>query len=260
VLNAPVLLLSLRVIKDRPKIDDPKWLYLGLAGWVLVQCVSLAYGRPAFACVGSRYIDVLAVMMVVNFAALLLCVLDDDQRFSARVYPIGTTVWICAVTLAIGSQALVRIPAEIADKRITSEIQTLNLKNFLETGDLSHLSNKPHLHIPYPLPERLSQIASDPTVRSILPPSLGAKNNPFGKTRQKLILRQAAARATARLKRLLLLYGPLLIPLGVAIFFLIGLHRVPSRLSGSSPPVVHRLSEKREEAGISTSFATELSQ
>jgi hypothetical protein len=235
VLNAPILLLGLRLIKVRPAIDDPKWIYLGLAGWGLVQSASLAYGRADPVVVASRYIDLLAVMMVVNFAALLLCVVDDDQKNSTRVYPIGAAVWIFAITPAIASQAFFRIPAEIADKRITSEIQTLNLKNFLETGDFSHLSNKPHLDIPYPLPERLRQIVSDPTVRSILPPSLGLNRDPFGETRPKLALRQAAAGATARFKQLLLLYGPFLTPAGVAIFFLIGLYGPASRTTDSYP-------------------------
>jgi len=221
LLNAPVLVLCFRMIRNRPNVDDPRWFYLGLAGWLFAQCASLAYGRAPVV-VGSRYIDLLAFMVIVNFAAIgVVCA---DRRAGAHACLVATAVWIVPIVLALGDQAVFPLPYEVAHKGATGQIQTQNLKSFLETGDVSHISNKQILHVPYPDSERLSRIASDPTIRSILPPSLDAnRTSSLLDPREKPLLRRVLAVTSARLKSVALVYGPLLIPLGVALFLLIGL-------------------------------------
>ena len=220
LLHAPVLLLFIRMIKNRPNIDDPRWFYLGLAGWLLAQYASLAYGRASLV-LSSRYLDLFSFMVVLNFAAIgVVCA---DRRSGAHARLVATAVWISLVVLAVGNQAISTLPDQVAHRGATSQIQTQNLKNFLETGDFSHISDKQHLHVPYPDPERLSRIASDPTIRSILPQSLEATNTSLFAWREKTLLRRALAGGSTRLKKLALAYGPQLLPLGLALFFLIGL-------------------------------------
>jgi hypothetical protein len=76
------------------------------------------------------------------------------------------------------------------------------LSQVLATGDFSAINNKPPFHIPFPAAEPLRDWASDPLIRSILPPAL------FGRP------------GDSRLEAATLNNGPLLIPLGFALFMI----------------------------------------
>ena len=88
---------------------------------------------------------------------------------------------------------------EIAWRRDTGAIQTEAVKRYLATGDAAVLENKPQFHIPYPTPDRLVELLSDKSIRAILPPVLLGEDD-----RDKV-------------KQAVLKYGPLLIPLGLAL-------------------------------------------
>jgi hypothetical protein len=47
-----------------------------------------------------------------------------------------------------------------------------NVRNFIFTGDITTLKDKPFFHIPYPSPEILADRLTNPQLRSILPSSL----------------------------------------------------------------------------------------
>ena len=56
-------------------------------------------------------------------------------------------------------------------------IQTENVRSFIDTGNRDHLYDKPFLHIPYPLPDRLEILLLDESIVSILHPDVTGKNS-----------------------------------------------------------------------------------
>lgn len=184
LLNAPILYLAARTLIRRPPLADARWLYVALAGWVAAQIVALAYGRAVWT-EAPRYRDLLAVNVILNFASLLWIGSRDAVK-APRMVVLSALLWTVPVVSMLSWRALAKLPAEIVERAATSRIQTANLRAFLATGDMSALSGKPFLHIPYPTPERLAAISSDPTIRAILHPALTGNTAPDNRARLRL--------------------------------------------------------------------------
>lgn len=200
LINLPLMLTAIRLMIERPAIDDRRWLYLGAGAWVGLQVVSLAYGR-ATGVWAPRYFDIFTLGLVVNAVCLLHLQLTARPA-RMRLAMLATAIWFGVVLSGAGQKALNRVTAELAVKRAMSLTQQTNLMNYLATGDFAHLSNKAPFDIPHPSAEFLRDIVTDPVIRAILPPSL------FGKSDQ------------SRFDAVALRQGPSLIPIGLALLLL----------------------------------------
>jgi len=211
LINTPVLILCVRLLKERPGLDDRRWFTLALAGWLVLQLFALSYGRPG-GTPESRYSDIFLIGVVLNAAAWLhlLRTAPSHLLFVA-------SVWLFAVMLGAGQKATNNVIDGISARLRTGQIQTENVRKFVETGDLAHLAGKPQLHIPFPSAERLAELLSDPKLRAILPPALtGAPER--------------------RAKTVILTHGPMLLPLGLALLMLAGLAAYRRRAVASADP------------------------
>lgn len=174
LLNAPIIYIAMRTLIRRPPPDDAAWLYVALAGWLAGQFVALSFGR-ALGTDAPRYRDIFVVNVILNFASLLW-IHSLGRGKAPRMVLLLALLWTAPVGSMLSWRALAKLPREIAERATTIRIATANLQAFLATGDMSVLSDKPFLHIPYPIPERLAAISGDPTIRSILHPSLTGKD------------------------------------------------------------------------------------
>jgi hypothetical protein len=168
--NLPALVFALLLLWKRPPASDKRWFLLALVIWTLAQAVSIAYGRVSGR-LASRYLDLFAIGILVNFACLIsVCQNYGSSIFKWSAASIG--IWAIAVFLALGFYAQAHVPAELAAKREAGIAQELNTKNFVKTGDINHLKNKPFMHIPYPNAERLASILASQKIQSILPANI----------------------------------------------------------------------------------------
>ena len=92
LINAPVLILGVRLLKERPGLDDRRWFALALAGWLALQLLALSYGRPG-GTPESRYSDIFLIGVVLN-AAAWLCLL---RTAPSRGLSVVASVWLFAV-------------------------------------------------------------------------------------------------------------------------------------------------------------------
>jgi hypothetical protein len=201
LLFAPVIVLAIAVLRERPPLTDPRWLLLGLAVWTGLLILAFAYGRGSGAVGAARYRDLLIVGLMVNAACLFRLLLVDRAR---RALVCVAITWLLAVSIGAGKTIIDQAP-QLAWRRDTAAIQAENLRRFLRTGDKAALENQPQFHIPYPVAPPLIGWLSDPAIRAILPRELLGQSD------------DSAAKALA-LKR-----GPLLLPLGLALVMLAAL-------------------------------------
>lgn len=131
--------------------------------WVFLQTASLAYGR-ATDVHASRYLDVIVVGVVINVACLLYLVQSTAHRHVQRT----AAGWLSIVIVSVVYAGL-KVPPFVMERWRQTQQQTVNTKAFLATGDQTNLTGKPYLDIPYPSAERLINLASDPSIRSVLP-------------------------------------------------------------------------------------------
>jgi hypothetical protein len=193
-----------RLLRARTPTADRRWFVVALAGWAALQLLTLAAGR-GMAILESRYFDLFLITPLAGAAALLVNRADADGAWRA-VTTAFAAVWLLALVIGGGHKALSTLPDELSAWRQQADARKVNLTRFLTTGDVAALANKPPFHIPYPSAERLREIVADPALRAILPPEL--MNRP---------------EQANRLRAFALRQGPLLLPIGIALFLVAGL-------------------------------------
>ncbi|MGA9032916.1 MAG: hypothetical protein WB402_10400 [Sulfuricaulis sp.] len=176
VRNLPALVFVGVILWKRPAANDRKWFLLALVVWSFGQAMSIAYGR-AVGNLASRYLDLFAIGILVNFACLISIAQEYICKWRRRTV-IAVIVWTVTGLISLGLNAVSHIPGELATKRDTGLAQETNTRNYLATGDFNYLKDKPFLHIPYPNPERLASILASPTVRMILPTNISLPLTP----------------------------------------------------------------------------------
>ena len=183
VRNLPALLFVVLMFKRTPQFKSKHWFLLALVVWSIGQCVSIAYGR-AGASIASKYTDLFAITILVNFVCLIE--LSKTIRFGKA----ASALWVLIVFISLGWYGGKTVKAELTAKGHTNRQQEINTRNYFATGSFEHLSNKPHLEIPYPNAERLASILSSPEIREILPPSIGntIKFKGFSKPSKEFVL------------------------------------------------------------------------
>jgi hypothetical protein len=200
-LAIPVIVLAARLVQRRVSVRDPDWLVVAVACWTMLQMLALIYGR-GITVLQSRYFDVLLLGPLAS-AAALLHLQSDKAAAVRRASTAFACIWLAAMVSGLGQKAFDDIPGELAWRRETTEAQTRSLKSFLATGDFSALADKPLFQIPFPSAEYLRDTASDPIIRSILPPDLMNRPDPESK-----------------LKGVAIRQGQLLMPIGLALLMI----------------------------------------
>jgi len=183
LLYLPFFALLVRLISLRHKPSQAELFVLALGGWVILQAIGIAYARGGNvvyiqgAGPNSRYMDILALGIIVNLLAIHLIAqpwygLPAKVKLRLKFY---ASLWGLLVVFGLysllstgvigGMPALQWVKARNIDHLKHS-------RDFILTGDINVLKNKPFKHIPYPIPEYLANLLSNMQLRSILPRSL----------------------------------------------------------------------------------------
>jgi hypothetical protein len=166
ILNLPALVFIGIMFLQRPPVNDYKWFLLTLIVWTFGQAVSVAYGRANLEILASRYLDLFAMGILVNFVCLILIA----KAYVAKWRPhtiIAVSAWTFMVLIYLCVNVGSRLPSILAEHRYRSVAFELNTRHYLATNDITYLQ-KPYL-IPFPYIEEFVLILSSPTIRSILP-------------------------------------------------------------------------------------------
>ncbi len=173
--NFPALIFAGILLYELPSVLDKKWFLFGLVVWSLGQSISVAYGRAAVN-LSSRYLDLFAIGIFINFACLLFVSQYHSQKIR-NITSAGIGLWITIICVFLSVSALKDLPEHLTTKRNEGLAQEINVRNYLITGDTSHLVGKTLLDIPYPDPFRLAMILNWPEIRKILPANLSPSVN-----------------------------------------------------------------------------------
>jgi hypothetical protein len=205
LVSAPILVLTAQVLRQRPNIKDPRWFFVVIAAWLVLQFAALSLAR-AGGTIQSRYTDIYTVGTILNFAALLLLTGSHAEPKNQKLLSCGAALWIFAVILGAGQKAAGNLIDEVSWRYAGGQRQTENVRRFLATGDYAAIDKKPDsFDIPFPSGQTLRDWLTLPALRAILPAELTG-------VEQRRPLRNA-----------ILSQGPMLIPIGLALLLLAGM-------------------------------------
>ena len=187
LIDAPVLLVSIQVIRLRPPLADRRWFLLAVAGLATLQMAATAYARAA-APSSSRYLDLFTIFLLLNGACLLYLFGDfkkSRQRDRIAFGAIG--LWLALIVLGATTQTLRFSIPHMSEQGLAGRAATENLRADLDTKDIRVLENKPGPYVSYPDANRLVMIVSQPVIRALLPPALVGEAS--ARARSSVVLR-----------------------------------------------------------------------
>lgn len=170
--QVPLLILVAQVLWRRTTaIPRPAGLVfiLAMAIWLFGQFASIAYGRAAGA-LSSRYLDLFAVGLMLNLAALLYlhAAVPPGSKGRGRQMNGAIVLWLAVVTFGFIKSAP-NLAEDLRFKARSGAEQEKNVRAYLCSGDVANLTDKTFLYVPYPDPIRLKKLLDNPTIRRILP-------------------------------------------------------------------------------------------
>lgn len=167
----PALALGWRYLRDpgaRPRSE----LLLTVSGWCVLQTAALAYGRGGHAAPPAcRYMDLLAVGPLVNFAICLWLAADPRARRLRVAGALWTALLIAGLALETRKDFQIWLP----DFRAQMQRSEANASGYVRTGDFArYLAGRTVRDLPYPDPARLAALLDDATLRPFFPADLRA--------------------------------------------------------------------------------------
>ena len=163
--QAPLAWLALRLIRGR-QASAFEWTLLGLGIWGWVQMGALAYTR-ATAIETPRYADVFALSLIANTLALVCLV--GGKRFAPAVL----AIWLALLAGGLAG-VTTRALADLRDYRALETVKAQHIQAFMTTGDVAILRSAPPRELPYPDPDTLARMLTNPGLRPMLPRELQA--------------------------------------------------------------------------------------
>ncbi len=170
IIQIPVMvLLCLILIKKRYQ-SSPYFFVAAMTLWLFGQFISISYGRAVLVTI-SRYLDLFAMGLVINFAVLLVLISQAclKNRF---LYGLGLVVWLATVMFGFSTSER-KLIDDLQIKANQGLEQEKSTRAFLCTGEVGYLQIKSIL---YPDPQRLKGLLNNPTILSILPGNIYLPN------------------------------------------------------------------------------------
>jgi hypothetical protein len=170
ILNAPILIFAGTLLWKRPPANDRRWFLLALVIWTVGQSVSIAYGRATIN-YSSRYLDILSIGILLNFASLISILQDNLGSFDKRKFDAAIT-WILILVASLALEAYDWVQYDIAERRDDVQVLENDTKNYFATGDMRYLNDKALEVMLFVTPQDYAKILATPEVASILPANI----------------------------------------------------------------------------------------
>lgn len=175
IVQAPIICFAVLFLTQKKWRTPGSYLYLiAVGGWVMAQFLTISYGRFSGS-LSSRYLDLFAVGLIINFAVLLIFY-EKASSGRRKLLKIAVFIWVLIIITGMS----VRLPTlfnELNLKSFESLQQEQNVRAYLCTGNKSYLMNKPLQHVPFPDIEYLKSLLDNPKIKDILPGNIYARNS-----------------------------------------------------------------------------------
>lgn len=167
IVQLPLLLFVYKMVQGKTLHPPELRFVMAMAIWIVGQFTAIAYGRAGFGVLSSRYLDLFAVGLITNLAALLYLHSTTNDKFK-KYLTLVIAVWLVVIVLGFVKSEPQLIEA-LRFKAESGTQQEKNVRAYLCSGEIEHLLDKPFLYIPYPDPIRLKNLLDNQAIRKLLP-------------------------------------------------------------------------------------------
>lgn len=216
ILHIPLLWFALRMLRAPRQMTRAHWTVLALAAWVGLQMVSLSYGRSS-GVLSSRYLDLVIILLPLDYIALRW--LTGNAQRSDATGVLVPAAWMGLLAIGLAWFALSITVPQVVDRGRQGANQQDNVAAFLASGDISTISDKPFLDVPYPDAGRLASLLSDPTIRMVLPADLRPADTGAAVLHERLVFEGALSEIARKARRISLTHPAWSVVLGLILFF-----------------------------------------
>jgi hypothetical protein len=179
IIYLPLTLFALAVFRNPVFRTSSHYYVLAVGAWVIGQILLMAYGRGSFYYLTSRYLDIYAVGLLAGFVALLA--LADSWRIR-WLKPVSVLIWVSTVVYGFwGNWSTVRWQLDRLSRE--AQVQEVNVRNYLLSGDKSYLVGKPKGDIPLHDAQLLIKLLDDPRMRVFLPRNIYVPGTAYDEAR-----------------------------------------------------------------------------
>lgn len=164
-LLSPAVVFVGRLVRRRDwQALDP--VLLGLLVWVMLQCLGTAYARGAGgSALSSRYLDLLALHVALGGLFLI-------REFSGRTRLVVGSLWAIVIGIGLAHHTKLHWQLGVVPTMGQQYHQRQNVRNYLSSGDIAYLNDKPLGQIPYPDATALARFMAPPSIQTAMPPSV----------------------------------------------------------------------------------------
>lgn len=206
-------------IARRAAISDRAWVAVGICAWVAIQIAMLAYGRGTV--IAVRYFDMFLFIYPVALVAVLAFA-DEARRRRFAVK--GAVAWVFTVVLAVAALGYLFVLGSVDWSRSAAQ-QVEDVRTYFATNnpdDLKKFGSGHTFNLAYPDSRRQAGILANPDIRAILPAEFRPADADNAAVRKRLLLGGKLSAMTSVTVHAVLVSSPVLLALGIGLFFAVG--------------------------------------
>lgn len=217
IVQAPIVVLFIRMVRAPQQFDRRLWFVIGIAGWVAAQMIVVAHGR-ATDVLNSRYLAVVPLLLATNYVAVL------SLAPRARLLKGAAAAWVFVIVLAV--MAVTNVATWRAMDKMKARLDTwqAHLTEYMTTRDLAKYAAVPTAELPYPDATALAGVVDLPEVRAALASEIRPADADRSIIAQRTLLGGRWGETVRAILDALLRNGGILLSLGVALL-LLTIHR-----------------------------------
>lgn len=155
-----------RCVKQRDLATDDRIL-LALYAWMVMQCAAIVYGRDNASVLTSRYLDILAVNLILSGIFLI-------REWPAKTIRLFALLWLAVVMIGLGLDAKWTWYVRVLPMSRQYPRWEQSVRAYLRTHDEEALRKAPADDLPYPSVDALVRRIRVKVLQQVMPPSVRA--------------------------------------------------------------------------------------
>ena len=167
---APTIMLIGYYLKNRKTISREDLFVLAIGFWVIIQAVAIAYVRGADGnSPANRYVETLKFSPLINLLVLFVLAKEFKNWQYKNYFFLACGGWAGIAILGLLSSGLTVFSNGLPGTYYFNQEAKINISNYLQTRDRSHLENKPFFMITHISVDKLIKFLEDETLRDLIP-------------------------------------------------------------------------------------------